>query len=98
MSEHIVSPKLYLTIGATLLVLTGVTVLAAFYNLGPLNTIVALAIATTKGSLVLLYFMHVKYTGERMTKIVVVASFFWLLLLLLLSMADYLTGRAIPTA
>jgi len=52
---------------------------------------VALVIATVKASLVILFFMHVKYTHERMTKVVIVAAFFFLLLLLALSMADYTT-------
>lgn len=91
MSEHIVSRKLYITIGTTLLVLTATTVGVAFINLGPFNTIVALSIATIKGLLVVLFFMHVKYTSEKMTKVVVGAAIFWLLLLLGLSMADYTT-------
>lgn len=91
MSEHIVSRKLYITIGTTLLVLTATTVGVAFINLGPFNTIVALSIATIKGLLVVLFFMHVKYTSEKMTKVVIGAAIFWLLLLLGLSMADYTT-------
>ncbi|HVO80377.1 MAG TPA: cytochrome C oxidase subunit IV family protein [Terriglobales bacterium] len=89
MSEHIVSRKLYVAIGTTLLVLTATTVGIAFINLGPFNTIVALSIATAKALLVILFFMHVKYTSEKMTRVVIVAAVFWLLLLLALSMADY---------
>ena len=91
MSEHIVSRKFYVTIGITLLVLTAVTVWAAFINLGPLNPVVALVIATIKAFLVVLFFMHVKYTSERMTKLVLASGIFFLLLLLGLSMADYAT-------
>lgn len=91
MSEHIISIKFYVTIGVTLLVLTAVTVAAAFVNLGPFNSVVALTIATIKALLVVLFFMHVKYTGERMTKVVIVAGVFFLLLLLGLSLADYTT-------
>jgi cytochrome c oxidase subunit 4 len=98
MSEHIVSTRLYLTIGAALLALTGITVWVSFYNLGPFNTIVALGIATLKATLVTLIFMHVKYTSEKMTKVVIIASLFWLLLLLALSLADYATGRPAPPA
>ena len=53
------------------------------------NTVVALVIATVKALLVVLFFMHVKYTSERLTKIVIVSAIFWLFLLLALSMADY---------
>jgi cytochrome c oxidase subunit 4 len=91
MSEHTVSRKFYVAIFFILLLLTGVTVGAAFINLGPLNPIVALSIATIKALLVTLFFMHVKYTSEKMTKVVIVAGVFWLLLLLSLAMADYAT-------
>jgi cytochrome c oxidase subunit 4 len=89
MAEHIVSRGLYLTIGVTLLILTGVTVLAATVNLGPFNAVVALAIATIKALLVVLFFMHVKYTSEKMTRMVLLAGVFWLLLLLFLTLSDY---------
>ena len=91
MSEHITSPKLYLGIWIILLVLTAVTVGAAFLNLGPFNSVLALTIATIKAVLVVLFFMHVRYTTEKLTKVVLVAAVFWLFLLLALSMADYAT-------
>ena len=97
MPEHISSLKLYVTIWIALLAGTGLTVWAALVDLGPLNTVVALTIATVKALLVVLFFMHVKYTGEKMTKAVIACGFFFLLLLLALSMADYATGRAVPT-
>jgi cytochrome c oxidase subunit 4 len=95
MSEHIVSVKTYVIVGISLLALTGLTVAAAFVNLGAFNSVVALGIATVKAVLVVLIFMHVKYTSERMTKVVVIAGVFWLFLLLILSLTDYgtrLTG------
>jgi cytochrome c oxidase subunit IV len=58
---------------------------------GPLNAVVALAIATFKATLVALFFMHVKYAHEKMTKVVIVSALFWLAILLALSMADYTT-------
>ena len=91
MSEHVIPSRLYYVIWITLLVLTVVTALVATVDLGPLNTVVALVIATVKALLVVLFFMHVKYTSERMTKLVIFAAIFWLLLLLGLSMADYAT-------
>jgi cytochrome c oxidase subunit 4 len=91
MSEHVIASKLYYAIWITLLVLTVVTALVARVDLGPFNTIVALVIATFKALLVVLFFMHVKYTSEKLTKAVIVAAVFWLLLLLALSMADYTT-------
>ena len=91
MSEHIMSSKFYYTIWIALLGLTVITAAVAFVNLGPFNVVLALVIATFKALLVVLFFMHVKYTSERLTKIVIVSAIFWLLLLLALSMADYAT-------
>jgi cytochrome c oxidase subunit 4 len=89
MSEHIMSSKFYYVIWIALLCLTVVTAAVSFVDLGPLNTVVALVIATIKALLVVLFFMHVKYTSEKLTKIVIVSAIFWLFLLLVLSMADY---------
>ena len=69
---------------------TYLTVQAAFIDLGAFNTVVALAIACTKAVLVVLYFMHVRYS-TRLTWAVVVASVFWLGILLALTFGDYLT-------
>ena len=91
MSEPIVPSKLYVGIWITLLCLTVITAGVSFIDLGPLNTVVALVIATFKALLVVLFFMHVKYASEKLSKMVVVAAVFWLLLLLMLSMADYVT-------
>jgi len=91
MSEHIVSSRMYYTIWIILLILTGVTAWVATIDLGRLNTIVALLIASGKATIVVLFFMHVKYTSEKLTKVVLVAAVFWLLILLSLSMADYTT-------
>ena len=87
-SEHVVSLKTNVAVWLTLLVLTGVTTGIAFVDLGPLNTIVALVIATCKALLVVLIFMHVKYASD---KLVVISAVFFLLLLLGLSLADYST-------
>ncbi len=89
MSEHVMSSKMYYTIWITLLCLTVITAAVSFVDLGRFNTVVALVIATVKALLVVLFFMHVKYASERLTKIVIVAAIFWLFLLLALSMADY---------
>ena len=88
-SEHVVSAKLYWLIWLILIVATVVTALVARIDLGPFNTVVALTIATAKASIVVLIFMHVKYTSEKMTKAILIAAVFWLLLLLILSLTDY---------
>jgi cytochrome c oxidase subunit IV len=87
-TEHIVSPGTYAVIIISLLTLTGLTVAAAYVNLGRFNIVVALAIATLKATLVVLIFMHAKYVPER-TKLVIIAGIFWLLLLLLMTLSDY---------
>ena len=89
MAEHILSSKLYYGIWIALIVLTVVTARVATIDLGPFNTVVALLIASSKALLVILFFMHVKYTSEKLTKMVIVSSVFWLLILLLLSLTDY---------
>ncbi len=90
MSEHIVPKKIYYAIFATLMALTGVTIAVAFLDLGPLNNIVAMSIAVFKATLVVLYFMHVRYSN-RLTWVVVVAGFFWLAIMITLTFSDYLT-------
>jgi cytochrome c oxidase subunit 4 len=89
-SNHIVSTKIYYAIFAILMVCTGLTVWIAFFDLGPMNTVAALAIAVFKATLVVLFFMHVKYS-TRLTWAVVIGSIFWLGILLALTLADYLT-------
>lgn len=93
-SEHVVSAKLYWFIWLALIVGTVVTALVARVDLGTYhgidaNTVVALFIATCKASVVVLIFMHVKYTSEKMTKAILLAALFWLILLLVLSLTDY---------
>ena len=92
--HHLVSPKLYFTIFALLMVCTGLTVGAAEIDLNQyvrgLNIIVALVIAVFKASLVVLFFMHGKYSPKR-TQLVIIASIFWLAVMLFMTMSDYLS-------
>jgi len=90
-AEHIASRKTYLVIFVVLLSLTAATAIVSFANLGIFNPVVALGIATTKALLVALFFMHVKDTSERMTKVVILSGLFFLVLLLTLTLADYAT-------
>jgi cytochrome c oxidase subunit IV len=96
MSEHIIPTKTYIGIWIALMCLTVITASVAFIDLGALNTVVALIIATCKALLVVLFFMHVKYTSEKLTKMVILSSIFWLMLLLFLSLADYGTRGSHP--
>ena len=88
--SHISSKGLYWTIFLTLIVLTGVTVAIARMDLGSLNTPVALAIAGFKATLVILFFMGVKY-NTPLTKVVAASGFLWLIILFGITMGDYLT-------
>jgi cytochrome c oxidase subunit 4 len=90
MADHIVPKRTYYAIFAILMFCTLATVLIAFVDLGPFNTVAALTIAVFKAVLVILFFMHVKYS-TRLTWAVVVGSVFWLGILLTLTMSDYLT-------
>ncbi|MFB3854822.1 MAG: cytochrome C oxidase subunit IV family protein [Vicinamibacterales bacterium] len=89
-AAHIVPLRIYYAVFAALLVMTGLTVLVAYFNLGLLNPLVALSIAVFKATLVVLYFMHARYS-PKLVWVVAVASVFWLGILLVLSLSDYLT-------
>jgi cytochrome c oxidase subunit IV len=89
-TEHIVKPGTYLAIITMLLFLTGLTVYAAYVNLGKFNIVVALGIATLKATLVVLFFMHAKYSPRR-TQLVIIAGIFWLGLLLFMTLSDYIS-------
>ena len=96
MSEHIVSRKVYLAIFGALMVGTAATVVVAFIDLGgQFNTVVALTIAVIKATLVVLYFMHVRYSS-RLTWVIVGSGLFWLGIMFALTLSDYLTRGWLP--
>ena len=89
--HHIVTPLQYCYVFGTLLLFTGITVGAAFIDLpGPLNPIIALAIACFKAVVVILFFMHVKYQS-RLIKITVGAGFFTFIVLITMTLSDYMS-------
>ena len=90
-TAHVVTPvRTYTTIFVMLLMCTGLTVLVAKFDFGFLNTAVALTIACFKATLVIWFFMAVRY-NTPLTRVVVVSGFVWLLILFGLGMSDYLT-------
>lgn len=89
-TAHIATVRVYVTVFAALIVFTGITVLVAKYDFGWLNTPVALGIAVTKATLVVIYFMGVRF-NTPLTKVVVFGGFFWLLILFGLGMMDYVS-------
>jgi cytochrome c oxidase subunit IV len=90
MTPHIVPRQVYYRVFAALLVLTAITVGVAFVDLGPLNTIIALSIAVSKALLVILFFMHVRYSTPLIW-IYVAAGVIWLAHLLIFTLTDYAT-------
>jgi cytochrome c oxidase subunit IV len=85
---HVVSPVIYLIVFASLLVGTALTVLASYFELGVWNPIVALLIACIKATIVVLFFMHVKYSS-RLTKLTVGAGLFTFMALVGMTLSDY---------
>jgi cytochrome c oxidase subunit IV len=88
--HQVVSPKIYIAVGSALLVLTATTAGVSYIDLGVFNAVVALAIAVFKAMLVVLFFMHVKYSS-KLTKLTVVCGIFIFLGLISMTMADYMS-------
>ncbi len=93
--SHVSSVKVYVGVFLLLIVMTAITVVVAFVPLGFFNKVVAVGIATFKATMVILYFMHLKYSS-RLTKLVVVSGFFFMIILLGLTMADYASRGWLP--
>ena len=89
-THHVVSWKVYVAVFLALVVLTVITVQVAGHDFGELNLVVALAVAVTKATLVVLYFMHARYS-ERLTRIVIASSVAFLAILLFLLLTDYVS-------
>jgi cytochrome c oxidase subunit 4 len=95
MSGHVVLKKLYILVFAALIALTGLTTGVAFINLGKWNTVVALAIAVCKATLVVLFFMHLRWSSNLL-RIVVASSLLWLVILIGLTLSDVFTRNWTP--
>jgi cytochrome c oxidase subunit 4 len=87
---HVAPKSLYYQIFAALLVGTAATIGVAFVDLGALNNVVMLTIACVKALLVILFFMHVRWS-TRLTWLVVASGFFWLILMFSITMVDFST-------
>lgn len=93
MSEHtppITRPRTYFLIYLALLLLLAVTIAVAYLDLGALNPVLAVGIASVKAFLVILFFMGVRHS-DRLTRVFVAAGFLWLALLIGLTLTDYFT-------
>src|ERR1700761_2724976 len=88
--RHVVGPKTYLTILIALMILTATTTGAAYIDMGVFNPIVALGIACLKAVLVILFFMHIRYSSKVMM-LTVGAGFFTFLVLITMTLSDYIS-------
>jgi len=95
MTDHVVPRKVYYGVFAALMALTAVTVWIAFQDLGVLNTLAAITIACVKATLVVAYFMHVRY-GGNLVKVVLGSAVLWLFVMLGLMLADYASRGWLP--
>ena len=95
MSGHVAPKTMYYAVFTALIVGTGLTVLVAFFDLGVFNNILMLSIACAKALLVILFFMHVRWS-TRLTWLVVASGFFWLIILFGITMTDYMTRGWVP--
>jgi cytochrome c oxidase subunit 4 len=82
--------RTYLLNGVALLGFLALTICAAYLNLGPFNTVAAMVISLTKCGLILLFFMHLRYSRPLMW-VFASAGFFWLFIMIALALSDYLT-------
>jgi cytochrome c oxidase subunit 4 len=94
-ADHIVSPMSYVAVFVALLALTATTTAVAFIDLGPWNTVVALVIAFIKATLVVLIFMHIRWS-TRLMQLVIAGGLFWLLILLGLTFSDFASRGWLP--
>jgi len=88
MSVHVLPLRTYYLVFLTLIVFTVITVAAAFVDLGPLNNVIMIGIAGFKSTLVVLFFMHVRY-NTKLIPVVIFSGLFWLVILFALTLADY---------
>lgn len=88
--HHVLPLGVYWAVFLALVVGTIVTVWSATIDLGKLNVVVALIIASVKALLVILYFMHVKYSS-KMVWLFAGAGFFWVVMMILFTMQDFVS-------
>jgi cytochrome c oxidase subunit 4 len=95
MVGHVVPVKTYFLVFSTLLALTALTTGVAYVDLGQWNTIAALIIASCKATMVLLFFMHLRWS-PRLMRVVVLSSLLWLAILISLTTTDFFSRDWTP--
>ncbi len=96
MSEHVIPRKTYYVVFGLLMLLTATTVAVALIDLGPFNTVAALVIAAVKATLVVMFFMHVRYS-KKIIPLVILGGMLWLAILIGLTLTDFLSRNWLPT-
>lgn len=85
-AHHVTGPKTYAAVLAALLILTIITVYASTLDFGAMNTVVALLIATMKGSLVALFFMHLRH--DKFNAVIFVGGLLFLAIFMIWTLFD----------
>ena len=94
-TAHVVPRRVYFAVFAALMALTLITIQAARIDLGPLNAVVALGIAAAKATLVVLFFMHVRY-GSKLVWLAIFGGVAWLGVLIVVTLTDYVSRGWLP--
>lgn len=100
-SHHIIPVSVYMKVFGALMVLLVVTVLAAMedfsvrFNWGPANIVIAMAIAIVKAVLVILFFMHIRYSS-RLTQFFSIVAFLFLAIMFFFTFGDYMSRNWVP--
>jgi cytochrome c oxidase subunit IV len=89
-TPHVLPLRIYWAVFIALVVGTLLTVWSATKDLGHWNMPIALAIAVTKALLVILFFMHVKYS-TKLTWLFVAAGFLWFIIMVVITMSDFVS-------
>ena len=97
-THHIVPIPLYLTVFAALMVLLVLTLVAAHYDLGEWNLVIAMTIAVAKAVLIVLFFMHLRWSTS-LVRFFACAALFWLSIMFVMTLQDYFSRFAtmLPT-
>src|SRR5208337_1809313 len=95
MPGHVVPKRIYFFIFGSLLALTALTTGMAYVDMGQWNTIVALAIACCKATLVILFFMHWRWS-TRLVRVVILSALLWLVILIGLTSTDFISRHWTP--
>lgn len=95
MKPHVLPLRVYFAVFFALMAGTALTVWVAYQDLGLMNTFVAMSIAITKAVLVVLYFMHVRYS-DKLIWVFASAGFIWLIILFAFTLMDPMTRDWLP--